>query len=433
VLSDVEADLERQIVQLRAELIRERRARQLRSDIGVLAAQTTAEISREGVARVIADGAAQIFDAGWAMVAYVADETTVRFVHGPGVPDPIAQDWREAPLDTAVPICDVLRGEADRIELTSRAEFAPWPIMIAEAERADMSSLMVFRMGPGHRPSAVLAMAWSDGHVLDDVERELLALLIEQAGAGFIRSERTEVDGDVAHALQGALLEDEPVAVDGLSISVLYEPGKDFLAVGGDWYDVIPIEGVGTAVVIGDVVGHDVHAAIEMTQIRHVVATHLVTLRDPVAALAASDAYVRRRAPQVMATVLVVVIAADGELTLCSAGHLPPISVTSERAELLPVGLGPPIGSGLGDYSSAMAHVDPGTVIVAFTDGIVETRSDPLDSSLVELQDSLLQVARATPIDTSMTAAITAALSKRADVSWRIDDAAAVIVQLDAD
>ena len=74
VLSDVESELEHELTLARAQLIRERRARELRVEVGHLAAQTSAMVSRRDVARVIVGGAADLFGAGWAMMAYVVEE-----------------------------------------------------------------------------------------------------------------------------------------------------------------------------------------------------------------------------------------------------------------------------------------------------------------------------------------------------------------------
>lgn len=434
MLSDAEEELERENVRLRADLIRERRARELRAEVNSLAARTSAEVSRTGVAQVIADGASALFSAGWVMVGFISDEASVEIVHGPGVPPAVAADWSEADLETSVPICDVLRGDLDRVELRSVDDFTPWPIMVDEAERASMKSLVVRRIGVGELPSAVVAIAWPEPHTLDSVDFELLDLLVEQAGPGFDRSAKTEVDGDLARAVQTLLLESELPTIDGLSIATLYEAGRDFLAVGGDWYDVVPLDTGRTAIVIGDVVGHDVRAAVEMSQVRHVLAAHLVALREPVEALDMTDAYLRQRSKHVMATALIVIIEGDGTLSLASAGHIAPLALRpGEPTRIIPCGLGPPLGSGLGGYTCTTAEMADDTVLVCFTDGVIEQRSEPVDESLETLRTELDGLVASRNAFDGIAQEVVEMLRARVDVTWRTDDAAAVVVHFSAD
>ena len=430
VLSDAEEELEREILELRAALARERRARELRSAVNQLAAATSGEVSRTGVAQVIADGASDLFDAAWTTVAFVGDDRVVTFVHGPGVPADLRDRWTTVPLATDVPMCAVLRGDVDRIELSDDAAFGRWPLLEADAERAGIGSVVVRPIGSGDPPTAAIAIAWADAHAVDSVEAELLGLLLDRTGPAFDRSERTEVDGLVAEVLQTSLLDRHPPELAGVEVATLYEPGRDVLAVGGDWYDVLDLGGSRGALVIGDVVGHDVRAAVAMSQVREVLAAHLVATGDPVRALELTDAHLRHRAPGVMATALVVVV--DGtRLTPCSAGHLPPLvwSPTGGGA-LLPCGLGPPLGTGLGPQSRHDVDVDEGSVVVAFTDGLVETRTGGIDADL----EALVALATAVLGDAASpgerVGALAEALAARVDVPWRTDDAAAVVARL---
>ncbi|MGB3734698.1 MAG: PP2C family protein-serine/threonine phosphatase [Ilumatobacter sp.] len=414
---------------VQAEIVRERLGRMLRSEVSNLAASTSGEASRSGVAAVIAEGATKIFSATWAMVAFVTDEQFVRIVHGGSVPDEITRDWAEVPLDTSVPICDVLRGAADRIELGDVDEFAPWPLLVAEADRAMVASMVAEPIGTVGDPDAVLAIGWSDPHDIDDLERELLELLVGRVGPAFTRSVRSEIDAEIASTLQTWLLDVGTADVEGLEVAKLYEPGRDLLSVGGDWHDIVPLSGSRFAIVIGDVCGHDVRAAVEMSQVRHVLATNLHVLDDPVAALQMSDEYLRRRTPHPLATALVVVVEPDGSATLTSAGHPPPIACRpGDEAYVVECGLGPPLGSGLGGYSSRTTRLTAGTVLTCYTDGVVETRSDDIDACIEDLRRNIeIAMSGADEDGTNALPAVLDMLQRRVDTPWRTDDAAAII------
>lgn len=397
-----------------------------------LVAQTGGEVSRRGVAEVIADGAAEIFDVGWVMVAFIGEDEMIHFVHGPDVPDAVAADWETAPLEVAVPIADVLRGETRRTSLDSRAAFEPWPILVAEAERANISSLHVEAVPGGRRPLAVVALAWPEPHRLDPDERELLDELVDVATPAFERAIHTEAHRDLVISLQEWLLPPDLPEVERLELSTMYEAGQQAIDVGGDWYDVVPLDGGRSAIVIGDVVGHDVRAVAEMAQVRHVLAAHLIVTHDPAESLSLTDRYLQHRVADTMATALVIVVDPVARtLDLASAGHLPPVLARIDRpSEVMPCGLGPPIGSGLGGYQDSHHDLPDGAVCVAVTDGVVELRDESIDASLAAFCASLDDhVATARVPGTSHIAvdSVIEMLRRRVTTSERIDDAAAVV------
>jgi len=421
---------------LQTEIARERLARLLRSEVNGLAAATSAESSRAGVGAIIAEGASRVFSAGWAMVAYVTDDLHVRIVHGPSVPVDIVTDWPDTPLATPIPICDVLRGDAERVELSDTTEFEPWPLMVAEAERAGMGSFVVEPLGaPGH-PDAVLAIAWPHAHQVDHLERELLDFLVMRTRPAFVRSERNEIDAEIASTLQSWLLDVGAADIDDLAVERLYEPGRDLLSVGGDWHDIVPLSDSRYAIVIGDVCGHDVRAAVEMSQVRHVLATNLHVLEDPVAALKMTDEYLCRHTPHPLATALVVVVEPDGSATTTSAGHPPPIACRpGDDALVVACGLGPPLGSGLGSYKSRDTVFPHGTVLTCYTDGLIESRTEGIDDCIESLRGCIEDVLGGLPSQDPVPGPLTAvldALKDRVDDPTRTDDAAAIITQITA-
>jgi serine phosphatase RsbU (regulator of sigma subunit) len=276
----------------------------------------------------------------------------------------------------------------------------------------------------------VIALGWDHPYEMDDVERELLAELADVAAPAFRRASRTETDRDIASTLQSWLLPGRLPAIDGLQIATIYEAGKDEMKVGGDWYDVVEVHDGRAAIVVGDVVGHDIRAAAEMGQVRHVLASNLARSGDPADSLALTDRYFHRRASDTMATALVMVFDADrSNLQIASAGHLPPVIVEpGTAARTLDCGLGPPIGSGLGGYTVVDRPFTQQAIVIGFTDGIVEQRDRTIDESMVDfcsdvdLAISTNPTNRAIPILTDLVRA-------RATDPAQRDDAAAVIIQ----
>jgi serine phosphatase RsbU (regulator of sigma subunit) len=428
VPTDHEAELRRELDDLRSQLDRERRARRHRLEITQLAAITSGQVTRRGVASVIARKASEVFSAGWIMVGFVGDEDIVHIVHGPNVPSDIRADWATTPLDVNVPICEALR-TGTRFELPNRDAFAPWPILVDESVRARLSSFTVEPVRGTHLPAAVISLGWEQPHEMDEVERELLAELAEVAGPAFRRATRTETDQDIASTLQTWLLPGHLPDVEGLTVSTFYEAGKDAMKVGGDWYDVVEVDDRRAAIVVGDVVGHDVRAAAEMGQVRHVLASNLARSGDPVESLAATDRYFQRRVPDTMATALVMVFDSDrSHLAIASAGHLPPVVVEpGTAARTLDCGLGPPIGSGLGGYTAVDRPFSTQAILIGFTDGVVEQRGRTIDESMSDFCRSV-DLALSTMTGDAVDV-LTALVRTRVGDPAQRDDAAAVIVQ----
>ncbi|MFK8026360.1 MAG: PP2C family protein-serine/threonine phosphatase, partial [Ilumatobacter sp.] len=174
-------------------------------------------------------------------------------------------------------------------------------------------------------------------------------------------------------------------------------------------------------------VGHDVRAAIEMSQVRHVLASQLTSSGDPVAALARTDEYLCNRASNIMATALVAAFGRDGTVSLASAGHPPPVISSADGVTRLPnPGLGPPLGTGIGGFSARSEPMERGDVFVAYTDGVVETRDATVDAGITALRAHLSEAMNGGDAGPD---AVVAMLQELVDTPWRIDDAAAVIVR----
>lgn len=432
MLSDIEDELRLETAALRAQLGRERRAREHRLDINRLGAETSGQVTREGVAEVLVAGASTIFECRWVMVAFVEDDEIVKIVHSAEVPSGIVEDWTSVPLSTLVPITDVLRGDRAGCELVDRSEFAPWPDLVANAERADCGSLFVEPIPAGDRPAAAVVLAWSEAHELDELERELIAELIDAVTPAFARSVNTESDQELATTLQHSLLPANLPEVEGLDIATLYEAGRKAQDVGGDWYDVIKLDDQRSTIVIGDVVGHDVRAAGEMGQVRHVLAAHLLATGDPSESLRLTDHYFHIRSLNTMATALVMVFdSVAATIELASAGHLPPvIAELGARSLVVESGLGPPIGSGLGGYRSLVRSFPPHALLVAFTDGVVELRGETIDKSVDDFcraVDQAIETAQCGNQQQVSVDVIVDMIASRVADPDRTDDAAAIV------
>ena len=196
-----------------------------------------------------------------------------------------------------------------------------------------------------------------------------------------------ERERDVSHTLQMGLLGGELQPVPGTVIATAYRPGTASLEVGGDWYDAFPLRDGRLALVVGDVVGHGLDAAVAMGQLRGAVRA-LAPSGSPRAELAGLDEVVASLPAAAMATIAYGELdLASGRLVFACAGHPPPLLVPSGgEPRLLWGGRSLPLGSSFRSARiDAVADLEPGDAIVFYTDGLVERRRQAMDVGLASL------------------------------------------------
>ena len=223
---------------------------------------------------------------------------------------------------------------------------------------------------------------------LDEHTRTVLYLVVRRVGMAVENVRLYAREHRLAETLQRAMLP-EQAEIHDLDVWTYYAPSSGHAQVGGDWFDVLQVSPDLVAVVIGDVVGHDVEAAAAMGQLRSVVRSYAHDSGDPGAVLARVDQLVSSmRIPRSASLVLATLEReADGWAVRYSrAGHLPPLVLGPDGATRLDGAGGPLIGFGSGNRPSATAHLGPGDVLVLYTDGLIERRDRTLRDGLEALE-----------------------------------------------
>jgi phosphoserine phosphatase RsbU/P len=174
--------------------------------------------------------------------------------------------------------------------------------------------------------------------------------------------------------------------VPGVELAARYVAGSG--KVGGDWYDVFPLPDGTVGVVVGDVAGSGLHAAVIMGRMRSTLRAYVLEVADPAVALRMVDRKIQYFEPNAMATVLYGLYSPQsGEFRFSSAGHLPPVvAAPGQGAEGLPVTPAPPIGTADdAPRHSAVAAIPPGGLLCCYTDGLVERRDRVIDEGINSL------------------------------------------------
>lgn len=221
-----------------------------------------------------------------------------------------------------------------------------------------------------------------------EVEVDLLQLVADRiAMAAHVHRFRAEQAA--ATLLVDSLLPSRLPATAGWEFAARYVAGADS-GVGGDWYDVFNLPGDRIGVVIGDVVGNGLPAAIVMGRLRSALRAYALEFDDPAVVLGKLDRKASHFERRTMATVAYAVIdTTSHRMDVALAGHLSPILAQAGMASsFVDVPVGPPIGYHLAvtGRRGVTIEVPPGALLVFYTDGLVERRGADIDIRLEQLR-----------------------------------------------
>ena len=216
----------------------------------------------------------------------------------------------------------------------------------------------------------------------------LLQLVADRVALA-VRARTSQVERAAATALQRSLLPAQLPDVPGVEFAARYVPGGDG-EVGGDWYDVFTLPSGSLCIVVGDVVGRGLPAAVAMGRLRTALRAYALDSEDPAELLRKLDRQVRQFEPEVMATVLCAIMEPCGEqLRLSTAGHPPPVVSASPGLPAavleLPVDLPLGVSAARPRHTSTMA-LPPGAGVCFYTDGLIERRGESIDVGLERLR-----------------------------------------------
>ncbi|MEV6007056.1 SpoIIE family protein phosphatase [Streptomyces sp. NPDC051976] len=260
-----------------------------------------------------------------------------------------------------------------------------------------------------------LADFWRSGTspVFAEEDLSFAEELVSRAAVCIDNARRYTREHSMAVTLQHSLLPRGIPEQPALEVAYRYLPAE--AGVGGDWFDVIPLPGARVALVVGDVVGHGLHAAATMGRLRTAVHNFSALDLSPDELLGRLDELVEQidiqdeatdsGRPVIGATCLYVIYdAVSGLVTAAAAGHLPPAAVHPDGTVTL---LRPPISAPLGlsagvPFETAELTLPEGSSLVLYTDGLIEDRHRDLDQGLDLLCRTLSGPAR-TPEDVCVT------------------------------
>lgn len=237
----------------------------------------------------------------------------------------------------------------------------------------------------------------ADVGVFDERAERIAVGIAGHAGAAVDAVRIFELEHRLALNFQRTLLGSEIPQIRGARLAQRYVPASELAEVGGDWHDAIALPDGTLAITIGDVVGHDLGAAVTMGRLRNAIQLYALDGHPPAETLALAERYLQRAGVDDLATVIHARYEPDRQrLVVTRAGHPPPVirrpdgvvqALSQEALDGAMLGVGRP------DRSEVAVDLEPGTIVLFFTDGLIERRDASLDDGLERLKAAFLEAA----------------------------------------
>jgi phosphoserine phosphatase RsbU/P len=253
-----------------------------------------------------------------------------------------------------------------------------------------VQSLLGVPLLAGRRTIGVLYVGSQDARPFSDTEVLALQTAADRV-VTVLTDERSVAERAAARTLQESLLPTELPRVDGLEFASRFVAAEEF-GVGGDWFDVFPLPDRQIGVVIGDVAGSGLRAAVVMGRLRSALRAYAIESDTPSEALTRLDRKFTHFEPNEMATILYLTVAQDLQrITVSSTGHPPPVIAHPDGAtHVLDCSPSAPIGAHVPTTRvDVECPLRPGTTVVCYTDGLIERRREPLNVGLQRLRNAV--------------------------------------------
>jgi PAS domain S-box-containing protein len=285
-------------------------------------------------------------------------------------------------LATGRPVIDNAPGDAE----LRRA--APDAGRVAAYRAAGIHSALIVPLTARGHDVGTVSMVRADGSpVFDETDAVIAQDLAGRAAISLDNARRYTAEHNAVVQLQRALLAEPGTPHPGIDVAYRYRPAGRGVLVGGDWFETVPLAHGRTLLVLGDVMGHGLDAAVAMSRYQAMLRVIAAREHTPDRILRELDDLLHTTGAERPATCVAAVIdPRTGTCTYASAGHLPPVRFGPDgRAVLLPVPPGPPLGTGHRQYVPYAERYAPGHTLLLYTDGLIERRHEDIDASLRRL------------------------------------------------
>ncbi|MFF9815199.1 SpoIIE family protein phosphatase [Streptomyces sp. NPDC014006] len=386
-----------------------------------LSSALTEAVTTRQVCEVVSDQLLPAFG-GQQMAIYLVRDKAMHLLHHAGHHETFL-DWLQGfPLHARLPGTETLTSGAPFFIESQKDLFRGYP-GIATGPVSSWAYLPLIASG---RPVGTCILGFDDPHHFTEKDRGLLTALAGLIAQALERARLYDSEFAVAHGLQQTLLPHRLPKVPGIRTVARYLPATSGMDIGGDWYDVIPT-GNGVCLVIGDVEGHSIAAAATMAQLRSAVRAFVAAGHAPADVMSGVNRTLIDLGSDLLASCCYIHLEPRRDHAyVVTAGHPAPLlRLPDGTTTALHLDIGPVLGVDHGStYLPTSVALPPGSVLVLYTDGLVETPGTDIDLGIDRLRVSLAH-ARADSLDELADRLLYHARSS----SHRADDIALLITE----
>ncbi|CAL9345405.1 hypothetical protein SUDANB105_00356 [Streptomyces sp. enrichment culture] len=368
------------------------------SQVLTLASALTEAVGVQDVVQLVADELAPAVGSH-ALVLLASRGGRLRVLGHRGYPDPrVVERFDGTPLGSATPGAHALHTGVPAF-FESREELER--LYPARAESPDgFAAWAYLPLIASGRPVGTCVLAYSDPRHFAADERSVLTSMAGLIALALERALLYDAKHQLAHGLQAALLPPSLPPLPGIDAAARYLPSTRGMDIGGDFYDAVPTAGTAVAV-IGDVQGHNVTAAGLMGQIRTAVRAYTAVGQSPQEVMGSTNRLLIDLGTDLFASCLYLRLnPRHARAVMARAGHPPPLLRRPDgRVRVLDLAGGPLLGiDASAVYPTTEVDFAPGSVLVLYTDGLIESPGVDIEEALAALGELLTEAGRL-PLD----------------------------------
>lgn len=393
-----------------------------------LTAALAEAIGTQGVVDAVARHVLPMFGAA-GLVMQVIEDDQVRIVGSAGYTQDFLDLVATIPLSATNATANVLRSRTPQFFSTPEEYLSRYPQSAYLGNLGDKEAWAFLPLIASDQPVGVCALAFARPRRFTREERTLMVALSGLIAQALERARLFDAEHLRAQELQRGLLPQELPMVPYCSTAVCYQPAGQGMDVGGDWYDLIPLSSHRIALVIGDVMGHGLAQAAAMGRLRTAVHTLAGLELAPDEVLEHLNEVVAGLGDDSYATMLYAVYdPVTGRCVFACAGHPPPAVVGPDGTVRFPdLPSDPPLGAADPPFETTEVTVPDGSLLVLYTDGLVESSRCDIDTGMSRLAQLLGEGGHLGDLDTLCEKEVAGLLPARQQTS---DDAAVLLARV---
>jgi serine phosphatase RsbU (regulator of sigma subunit)/integral membrane sensor domain MASE1 len=306
------------------------------------------------------------------------------------------EQFPDLPMDAPAAVTDSVRTGCPVIVRTSAEYEQRYPGPGTPLVVGCGSSWLAWPMWVGTAPVGVIGLTWRHPQEFEPGRLTFVAAVADLVAQALVRARVYADEHALAAVLQRAVMPRTTAVIPGLETGASYRQAGAAKQIGGDWYDAMALPGKRAYLAVGDVIGHGLTAAEDMTQLRNAARTLAIAGYQPACILGELARVTDWATSGKFATMAAAIIEPDMSLvTYATAGH-PPILIRRAKTgtvELLPPAEGPPLCLTSDDdvprYTQGQTGFDAGDIMLIYTDGLIERRDEDLAEGIERVAQQL--------------------------------------------